>query len=150
MLGFGFSYGGIFMNHLGCKRAGYVKAISIGDGSYGGNNTACGRLPVLVTARTQDMDEKIAGGRAAAATWKTFNGCTADMDVFDGPPSSPPSAGGTPAAMQNCTTQRSCKAPGAVTFCEDTWFDPTWMTSWNHTVREPYRTFTYQWFNALP
>jgi hypothetical protein len=140
--GFGFSYGGIFMNRLGCKRAGYVKAISIGDGS-GNPGTSCGRLPVLFTARTADQNETVAGARADAAHWQTVNGCTAATTVSN--------------ASMNCVSNTSCKAPGALTFCEDTfrYSDypsqyPEYDPSWDHTVREPYRAFTYSWFAALP
>jgi polyhydroxybutyrate depolymerase len=135
-LGFGFSYGGIFMNHLGCKRAGYVRAIAIGEGS-GNPGTGCGRLPVLFTARTADTNETVAGARAAASAWEKTNGCTSDTVVSD--------------ATMNCTAHTSCASPGALTFCEDTYQYPAGTDpSWNHTVREPYRTFTYDWFAALP
>jgi poly(3-hydroxybutyrate) depolymerase len=136
VLGFGFSYGGKFMNHLGCKRAGHVKAISIGDGSDGGDGQGCGRLPVLVTHRTKDHDELVSWGRATASQWASRNGCSADTQMSD--------------AAMNCTTHASCSAPGSVTFCEDTFFDPGWPTEWNHTVRETYRAFTWKWFAALP
>ncbi len=136
VLGFGFSYGGKFANHLGCKRAGYVKAISIGDGSWGGDGLRCGRLPVLVTHRTRDPDEFIQWGRDVANAWKVFNGCAANT---------------TTEPTLNCTTNPTCRVPGGpVTFCEDTFFDPAWPAQWNHTVREPYRSFTYRWFKALP
>lgn len=138
-LGFGFSYGGIFMNHLGCKRAGYVRAIAIGDGS-GNPGTGCGRLPVLITARTADTNETVAGGRAAAAAWEKTNGCTTDTATSN--------------ATMNCVAHTSCKSPGALTFCEDTYVIsssiPGYDPSWQHTVREPYRQMTYDWFAALP
>jgi poly(3-hydroxybutyrate) depolymerase len=136
ILGFGFSYGGKFMNHLGCKRAGYVKAISIGDGSGGGDGLKCGRLPVLVTARTADTDELPAWGKAASQAWASFDKCTMDTIVSD--------------TTMNCVSHTGCKTPGDVTFCEDTFFDASWPKDWNHTVREPYRSFTWKWFKALP
>jgi polyhydroxybutyrate depolymerase len=149
VFGFGFSYGGKFMNHLGCKRAGYVKAISVGDGSDGGDGLSCGRLPVLFTNRTVDNNELVAWGRAASANWVTLNGCSAATTISDGPPSAAP-VGGTADKTQNCVTHASCAAPGTVTFCEDSWFDPSWPTDWNHTVRDVYRAYTWRWFNALP
>ena len=136
VLGFGFSYGGYFANVLGCKRAGYVKAISVGDGGYGGNGQKCGRLPVLVTSRTHDHDEPVSHGKNAAAQWTGLNKCATATDVAD--------------AQMNCVSQQACSSPGGVTFCEDTFFDPSWQVEWNHTVREPYRAFTYSWFKALP
>lgn len=136
VLGFGFSNGGIFMSHLGCLRAGYVKAISVGDGSKGGPGNACGRLPVLITHRTKDPDELIAWGYENRDRWAGFNGCSLQS---------------TPGNQTfNCTTQNNCKSPGSVMFCEDTWFDPGWPNEWNHTVRPEYRQFTWDWFKALP
>jgi poly(3-hydroxybutyrate) depolymerase len=135
VLAFGFSFGGKFVNHLGCKRAGYVKAISVGDGSWGGDGKACGRLPVLVTHRTRDNDELIAWGRAARDKWTRLDGCASERDVSN--------------AEMRCETQRSCDAPGSVTFCEDTFFDASWPEEWNHTVRESYRLLTWRWFKAL-
>ena len=135
VLGFGFSWGAYFASYLGCKRAGWVKAVSAGDGGWGGA-TDCGRLPVLVTHRTADPDERIANGRANAALWTKIDQCTG------GP------IAGDPA--MKCTAQKDCKAPGSVTFCEDTFVDPTWPSDWNHTVRETYRAYTWNWFAALP
>jgi polyhydroxybutyrate depolymerase len=136
VLGFGFSYGGKFANHLGCKRAGWVKAIAIGDGSPGGDWQKCGRIPVLFTHRTKDSDELIAWGRQAAALWQGVDQCSATTEVSN--------------AAMNCVSNTGCKAPGSLTFCEDTFYDPTWPADWNHTVREPYRALTYQWFRSLP
>jgi hypothetical protein len=123
------------MNALGCKRAGYVKAIAIGDGS-GNPGSGCGRLPVLITARTADTNETVAGARYAASGWEKANGCTSATTVTD--------------SKMNCSSHTSCKSPGSLMFCEDTWYDPQWPQDWNHTVREVYRQFTYDWFAALP
>lgn len=137
VLGFGFSWGAYFASWLGCMRAGWVKAISAGDGGWGGpHGHACGRLPVLVTHRTADNDESVQNGRSNAARWKQLNGCTGAPVVTD--------------VAMNCTSQTDCLAPGAVTYCEDTWFDPSWPADWNHTVREPYCAYTWSWFDALP
>ena len=136
VLGFGFSYGGFFANHLGCKRAGHVKAISVGDGYWGGDGNKCGRLPVLVTSRTHDYDEPVSHGRYVQSRWTGLNKCGAAAAPSD--------------AEHNCEAQPSCSSPGSVTFCEDTWFDPSWPVDWNHTVREKYRAFTYNWFKSLP
>jgi poly(3-hydroxybutyrate) depolymerase len=135
ILGFGFSYGGRFMSHLGCKRAGYVKAISLGAAG-GANDGKCGRLPVLVTARTADTDELPAWGKAASQNWAALDKCAMATTVSD--------------ATMNCVSHPGCKTPGDVTFCEDTFFDPNWPKDWNHTVRETYRSFTWKWFKALP
>ena len=135
ILGFGFSYGGRFMSQLGCKRAGYVKAIAIGEAG-GANDGKCGRLPVLVTARTADQDELVGWGRDISRAWASLDKCA---------------AASTPGnADLNCVTHGGCKLPGDVTFCEDTWYDASWPKDWNHTVREPYRAFTWKWFKALP
>ena len=136
VLAFGFSYGGRFMNQLGCKRAGFVKAIAIGDGSGGGDGLSCGRLPVLVTVRTADTDERPEWGKAASETWASLDRCAGGTDATN--------------ATLNCISHKGCKTPGEVTFCEDTFFDASWPKEWNHTVREPYRAFTWKWFKALP
>ncbi len=135
VLGFGFSLGAYFASYLGCTRAGFVKAISAGDGGWDGTNVPCGRLPVLVTHRTADPNEVVANGKANAARWTTLNGCTGAPSVSN--------------AAMNCTSQTGCLAPGAVTYCEDTFVDASWPDDWNHTVRENYRAFTWTWFESL-
>ncbi len=135
VFGFGFSMGAYFASYLGCKRAGYVKAISAGAGGWGGG-AGCGRLPVLVTHRTADPDVSVANGRANRDRWTQLNGCTGGTTVTN--------------ATLNCVSQTGCAAPGAVTYCEDTWKDNSWPSSWNHTVREVYRQYTWDWFAALP
>lgn len=143
VLGYGFSYGGYFADHLGCKRAGYVKAIGVGEGGTGGH-AACGRLPVLVTTRTHDTNEPPSHGVGVESKWTTDDVCggagapTVQTDASSGED------------MGYCRVHASCKAPGSLTYCEDTSFDASWPTDWNHTVREYYRTYTYQWFKALP
>jgi polyhydroxybutyrate depolymerase len=142
VLGFGFSYGGHFADHLGCKRAGHVKAIVIGDGGPSGDDRKCGRLPVLVTTRTADTDETVAYGRNAEASWSNVMKCGALGDKV------PQSNKGE--NMGYCVTHAGCKAPGGLTYCEDpTTFSPE-HPEWNHTVREYYRSFAFQWFKALP
>jgi poly(3-hydroxybutyrate) depolymerase len=143
VLGYGFSYGGHFADHLGCSRAGYVKAIAVGDGGPGGSGQHCGRLPVLVTTRVLDTNEFEAYGKNVAARWTTLDGCSADVDT------TPQSDNGTD--MGYCSTQKSCKNPGGLTFCEDPSAFPAGSPpDWNHTVREYYRAYTYSWFKALP
>ena len=131
---FGFSYGGKFTNHLACARAGYIRAASIGDGSEGGSYKHCGRLPILFTHRTHDQDEQIAWSRANQRTWVGLDGCSAETDLTN--------------AELSCVTNRGCQSPATLTFCEDTWFDPNWPADWNHTVREPYRAFAWNWLKA--
>jgi poly(3-hydroxybutyrate) depolymerase len=147
VLGFGFSYGGHFADHLGCKRAGYVKAIAIGDGGPSGDDRKrCGRLPVMITTRTYDTDETVGYGRSAQASWTSVNKCGAagdkapQMDTSQQPAEN----------LGYCETHASCKSPGSLTFCEDpTTYAPE-HPEWNHTVREYYRRQVYEWFKALP
>lgn len=133
---FGFSFGGKFMNHLGCHRAGYVRAISIGAGSGGGAMQGCGRLPVLFVHRTHDPDELISWARSAEALWTGTNGCLTSTDMLS--------------PQFNCSTHQNCMAPGSVTFCEDTHYDPSWPADWNHTVREEYRAYIWSYLKNLP
>jgi polyhydroxybutyrate depolymerase len=118
----GFSYGGKFVHHLGCRRPNLVHAISVGDGSWAQESTTCRAVPVLVTHRTRDPDELI--------------GCSQATDVTD--------------AKHGCVAYRGCTAPGSVTFCEDTHFDAAWPSDWNHTIREEYRSLTWKWFQGVP
>lgn len=145
VLAFGFSYGGHFVDHLGCKRAGYVKAIMVGDGGPGGDRLHCGRLPVLVTTRTHDTDEYPAYGVNVASGWTGLNKCGAAGGKV---PQTNPDNGED---MGWCVTHASCKNPGGLTYCEDTsTFAAGSPPEWNHTVREYYRSFAYKWFAALP
>jgi poly(3-hydroxybutyrate) depolymerase len=128
----GFSYGGKMVHHLGCSRTERFKAISVGDGSWSGGESKCGRLPVLVTHRTRDHDELLEWGKDAAERWSTVNGCSTDTDATD--------------PEHGCVAWRGC-APGAsVTFCEDRYFNETWPRDWNHTVRADYLKLTWRWF----
>jgi len=150
IFGFGFSWGAHFVHHLGCQRAGYVRAISAGDGNWGGDDISrCGRLPVLVTHRTKDTDEFLAWGKATVDNWVAINQCTSDtvsqpyVDPTDGLYVARP-----------CTIHPNCKDPGVtVTFCEDTYvIDPSipgYNDDWNHTVRDVYRAYTWDWFNQF-
>lgn len=143
ILGYGFSYGGYFVDHLACKRAGYVKAIAIGEGGSAGH-ADCGRLPVLVTTRTHDNNEPPSHGVNAESKWVGSNVCGAAGAQI------PQTDPGNGEDMGYCRIHASCKTPGSLTYCEDTSFDAGWPVDWNHTVREYYRSYTYKWFKALP
>ncbi len=130
----GFSYGGKFVHHLGCKRPTFVRAISVGDGSWA-QEAGCAPMPVLVTHRTRDHDELVGWGKDAAERWAKIDGCAGPPDVSD--------------AEHGCVTYRGCTSPTTVTFCEDTHFDPTWPKEWNHTIREEYRSLTWSWFKRV-
>ena len=134
VLAFGFSYGGRFVNHLGCKRPDLVTAISSGGGAWDAEAGCVGPLPVLVTHRTRDQTMVIAGGKAAGARWATIDGCSTETEETD--------------AAHGCVGYRGCTS-GSVTFCEDTHHDPSWSRAWNHTVREEYRDLTWRWFEEL-
>jgi poly(3-hydroxybutyrate) depolymerase len=131
----GFSYGGKFVHHLGCKRPALVRAISVGDGSWS-HETGCAPMPVLVTHRTRDHDELIGWGKDAAERWAKIDGCSEATQPTD--------------TDHGCASYGACTAPGSVTFCEDTHFDPTWPEEWNHTIREEYRSLTWTWFKSVP
>ena len=134
VLALGFSYGGKFVHHLGCKRPALVRAISVGDGSWA-QETGCAPMPVLVTHRTRDHDELVGWGKDAAERWAKIDGCSGPPEVSD--------------AEHGCVTYRGCTSPSTVTFCEDTHFDPTWPKEWNHTIREEYRSLTWSWFKRV-
>lgn len=145
VLAFGFSFGGHFADHLGCKRSGYVKAFTVGDGGSGGNRLHCGRLPVLVTTRTHDTDEYPAYGVQVATNWTGLNKCGAAGDKLA------ETSANNGEEMGYCQTHVGCKNPGGVTYCEDTSTFPAGTPlAWNHTVREHYRSYAFNWFNALP
>ena len=96
----------------------------------------CGRLPVLITHRTKDPDELIAWSYTNRDKWAALNGCSTQTQSVN--------------ANLNCVSFLGCKAPGSLQYCEDTFFDPSWPSDWNHTVREPYRDLTWKWFKSLP
>jgi poly(3-hydroxybutyrate) depolymerase len=129
----GFSYGGKFVHHLGCKRPSLVRAIAVGDGSWA-QETGCAPMPVLVTHRTHDHDERIEWGKDSAARWAKIDGCSPTPETSD--------------TTHGCVRYPGCSA-GSVTFCEDTHFDPTWPEAWNHTIREDYRALTWSWFKSV-
>jgi hypothetical protein len=146
ILAFGFSYGGHLVDHIGCNRAGYVKAITVGDGGPGGNDTKhCGRLPVLVTTRTYDTNEVPSLGRNVIAEWTGLDKCGA-------PGAKIPQTTNDGTDMGYCQVQTPCSAPaGSLTYCEDTsTFGANDPPDWNHTVREYYRAYAYNWFKTLP
>lgn len=149
VLAFGYSWGGHFVDRLGCQRAGYVKAMMIGaGGTSGAGGAGCGRLPVLVTTRALDYDEPPANAQGVASKWVGINQCGAagakayQNDTVTGS-----------GAMGWCQAYAGCKTPGSVKYCYDDssmagipYYDP----SWDHTVREYYRWFAFEWFKALP
>lgn len=146
VLAFGFSYGGIFANQLACKRAGYVKALAVGEGNFIGNNQKCGRVPVLVTSRTDDKDEPPANGKNAAANWVGINKCAAMTDsavVF----TEKDDLGNDVDAT--CISHRGCMGPGTVSYCEDK-LHIDWNPDYDHTVRPAFQKYVYSWFKALP
>jgi polyhydroxybutyrate depolymerase len=130
----GFSYGGKLVHHLGCKRPGLLRAMSVGDGSWA-NETGCRPMPVLVTHRTRDHDELIAWGKDAALRWAKVDGCSTETEVTD--------------VEHGCVAYRGCTASNTVTFCEDAFFDASWPKDWNHTIREEYRALTWKWFQSV-
>jgi poly(3-hydroxybutyrate) depolymerase len=140
VFGYGHSLGGKFMNDLGCRKAGYIKAIGIANGSDGTGNNNCGRLPVLFTHRPRDPDERIEWARAAFSRWKGLNECT---------------GGPRPAAIGNgCEELFGCKEPGGGTFCSETWDGlkdiPGYQPNWEHAPQPNYVKLAWDWFAALP
>lgn len=137
----GFSFGGKFINHLACHRAGYVRAASIGDGSGGdrGQDGSCGRLPMLITHRPPDQDELYAWGKENSEYWAGKNGCSVNQaDVLD--------------AQYKCKEFQGCTDPGKVLFCtddEDKSKIPGYETYWDHTVTERFRALTWTWFDTF-
>jgi poly(3-hydroxybutyrate) depolymerase len=134
VLAFGFSYGGRFVNHLGCTRPDLVRAIAAGAGAWDSETGCASALPVLVIHRTDDPTMRIAGGRDAAARWAKVDGCSSETEDRD--------------RAHGCVAYRECAA-GAVTFCEDKHHDDAWPAGWNHTVREEYRAIAWAWFAQL-
>ena len=135
VLAFGFSYGGRFVNHLGCKRPDLVTAIASGGGAWDAEVGCVAPLPVLVIHRTLDQTMRIKGGKDAARRWAEIDGCSKETEDTD--------------TAHGCLGHRGCTS-GSVTFCEDSHHDESWPQSWNHTVREEYRALTWRWFEELP
>jgi polyhydroxybutyrate depolymerase len=133
VLALGFSYGARFVHHLGCKRPDLVRAIVAGGGGWN-KEAGCRPMPVLVTNRTHDDDQVLSLGTDAAERWARIDGCTDGTEETD--------------ELHGCVAYRGCAA-GAVTFCEDRHYDAAWPHSWNHTVREEYRSLAWAWFTSL-
>lgn len=132
VMALGFSYGGRFVNHLACKRPELVRGIVVAGSRWDSDETKCvGPVPVLVVHRTHDETMPIAGGIDAAKRWSAIDGCTSTTPISNG-----------------CIASTGCTA-GAVTYCEDTFFDPEWPKSWNHTMRESYELLAWRWFEQL-
>lgn len=132
VLAVGFSYGGRFANHLGCRAPNLVRGIVVAGSRWDAKETSCvSPIPVLVVHRTHDETMKIAGGRDAAERWSRIAACTGQAPIANG-----------------CVASTGC-ASGAVTFCEDIHFDPEWPKAWNHTMREPYQDLAWQWLEQL-
>jgi poly(3-hydroxybutyrate) depolymerase len=134
VMAFGFSYGGRFVHHLGCKRPDLVRAIAAGGGSWDKEDGCKSAVPVLVIHRSEDPTMLIAGGIEAAKRWAKVDGCSTETEERD--------------AAHGCVAYRGC-AGGAVTFCDDKHRDDSWPRGWNHTVREEYRALAWRWFQQL-
>ena len=127
----GFSRGAYMANHLGCARAGKVKAIAAADGGFPDSAAGCGKLPALVYHRDEDDVVLVAEGRKARDAWVGIDACTMQTSP-------------TLDAALNCV-KYGC-APGAdVLWCEDTATSP-----YKHDLRAPYRVPIWNWFNARP
>jgi len=142
ILGFGFSLGAYFADYLGCTRAESLKAIAMGAGGSQRSQPSCKSLPVFVTSRTSDTVVPVNLGQRARSFWQVSNQC--------GPATSRSDQNDNGDSMGFCETHTSCAGPGALTYCEDSSNPEGWPQEWNHTVREFYRDYAYQWFKALP
>ena len=132
VLAVGFSYGGRFVNHLGCRAPSLVRGIVIAGSRWDAGETSCIQpMPVLVVHRTHDKTMPIKGGRDAAERWAKIDSCKGTEPIANG-----------------CLAWNGCEA-GAVTFCEDVHYDPEWPSSWNHTMRESYELLAWRWFEQL-
>lgn len=137
VLVFGFSFGSKMSQHFGCRRPDLVKAAAAGAGSWAQKTPECGRpIPVMVVHRTKDDNELVSWAKEASERWAKVDRCSSDTE---------PSELG-----HNCIKHKDCAPGSSVTFCEDTWFDPSWQKSWNHTVRPEYLALVWTWFEALP
>ncbi len=134
VLALGFSYGGRFVNHLACRAPTLVRGAVIAASRWDKSEpaSACAApMPVLVVHRTRDATMPLAGGRDAAERWAKIDRCAGTEPITNG-----------------CLAWTGCAA-GAVTFCEDTHYDPAWPSAWNHTMRESYELLAWRWFEQL-
>ena len=137
----GFSWGGYFVDYLACNRAGYVRAVAIGDSGSLGAYQRCGRVPVIITSRTADQNEQLYKGQKNYTDWTKYFACGADKTDTDG---------------MGCFEATGCDAPGAVAFCEDTYsfldhasdFASPVNVNWEHTIRPDYQFKSWQFLKA--
>jgi polyhydroxybutyrate depolymerase len=101
----GFSMGGYFSNHIGCKRPDLVKAIAPHSGS-GPPTDSCDTspLPVLILHGTADGLISYECGDQSRKYWVQHNRCSSNVTVKQ-------VRGG------NCEYHTGCSAGGQVVFC---------------------------------
>jgi polyhydroxybutyrate depolymerase len=131
----GFSMGGYFVNHLGCKRADRIRAVGAAAGGFGDDPKSCGKVPHLGYHRQDDDRVNVSAGRAARDKWGGINGCNIAQTE---------AAAGTLGSTFGCTKFKGCAAGTEVNWCEDTTPSP-----FKHDLRFDYRTPIWQWFNAF-
>ncbi len=99
----GFSMGGYFSNHIGCKRPDLVRAIAPHSG--GGPPDDCGPpKPVMILHGSLDLIIVPRCGDTARDKWVAHNGCSTDVDIVQ-------VQGGT------CEWHRNCLPGGQVVYC---------------------------------
>jgi polyhydroxybutyrate depolymerase len=101
----GFSMGGYYSNHVGCKSNRLLRAIAPHSG--GGPPAGCENQPmaVMILHGTNDGLISPSCGEASRTKWIAHNGCSEEVDVRQ-------VAGGT------CASHKGCAPGGQVTYCE--------------------------------
>ncbi len=93
----GFSNGGYFANHLGCRRGGALRAVAShsGGGPTGASieiddrgNLTCPEAPVaaLIVHGIDDTNVKLEEAKKSVAHWNRVNGCRSGTSPFGPPP----------------------------------------------------------------
>jgi len=120
VMALGFSMGAYMANHLACKRASVVKAITAAAGGFPDAPASCGGpVNALIYHKVDDDNENVANGRAARDKWIGLNGCKA----------SPTTPFGSPLKC----VEYSCTKAKTV-YCEDPKHTP-----YNHDLDTDYR-----------
>jgi polyhydroxybutyrate depolymerase len=100
----GFSMGGYFSNHAGCKKSNVIRAIAPHSGGTYPGSCSGGPIPVMIWHGSADFLIDSNCGRNARDVWVERNGCQPTFDTV-------------PLTMGTCEWYKGCPPGGQVVLC---------------------------------